>query len=143
MRRIFLLLFAFFALPTFSFAQVTKPQKNKKTTAKVVDSVKWRAEHYIVNRDSAYADPRLGLKKLQGGNKRFVEGKSIKPRQNYETIKKLENGQAPFAIIVGCSDSRVPNEMIFDQGLGGSIYHQNGQVRFLLRHLTEVWSLRC
>ena len=118
MKRIFLLLFAFFALPTFSFAQVTKPQKNKKTTAKVVDSVKWRAEHYIVNRDSAYADPRLGLKKLQGGNKRFIEGKSIKPRQNYETIKKLENGQAPFAIIVGCSDSRVPNDMIFDQGLG-------------------------
>jgi carbonic anhydrase len=33
------------------------------------------------------------------------------------TIKKLENGQEPFATIVGCSDSRVPNEMIFDQGL--------------------------
>jgi carbonic anhydrase len=34
------------------------------------------------------------------------------------TIKSLENGQEPFAKIVGCSDSRVPNEMIFDQGLG-------------------------
>ncbi|WP_216593199.1 carbonic anhydrase [Sediminibacterium salmoneum] len=32
--------------------------------------------------------------------------------------KKLEDGQAPFATIVGCSDSRVPNELIFDQGLG-------------------------
>ena len=53
-----------------------------------------------------------------GGNKRFIEGKSIKPRQDMQTIKKLENGQAPFATIVGCSDSRVPNEMIFDQGLG-------------------------
>ena len=53
-----------------------------------------------------------------GGNKRFVEGKSIRPRQNAETIKKLEYGQEPFATIVGCSDSRVPNELIFDQGLG-------------------------
>ncbi|MEC3875706.1 carbonic anhydrase [Chryseobacterium salviniae] len=116
MKKIFIVLIAFFAFQTQAFAQVKKTEKNKK--AKITDSVKWRAQHYIVNRDSAYADPRIGLKKLQGGNRRFVEGKSIKPRQNYETIKKLENGQAPFAVIVGCSDSRVPNEMIFDQGLG-------------------------
>lgn len=116
MKRIFVFLVAFFAFQTLAFAQVRKTEKNRNT--KIADSVRWRAEHYIVNRDSAYADPRIGLKKLQGGNRRFVEGKSIKPRQNYETIKKLENGQAPFAVIVGCSDSRVPNEMIFDQGLG-------------------------
>ncbi len=107
------------SLSTASFAQ----KKAKKTITKesqtaVFDSAKWRADHYIINRDSAYADPRIGLKKLMGGNKRFVEGKSIKPRQDAETIKKLENGQSPFATIVGCSDSRVPNEMIFDQGLG-------------------------
>lgn len=83
-----------------------------------MDSVQWKKDHYIVNRDSAYVDPRVAIKKLMGGNKRFVEGKSIKPRQDMETIKKLENGQAPFATIVGCSDSRVPNEMIFDQGIG-------------------------
>ena len=101
------------------FAQTKKGKKeNKVAVTTVIDSVKWRAEHYIINRDSAYADPRIGLKKLMGGNKRFVEGKSIKPRQDAETIKKLENGQEPFATIVGCSDSRVPNEMIFDQGLG-------------------------
>ncbi len=100
---------------------ITNAQSSKKVKAKsgtAIDSAKWRAEHYVVNRDSAYADPRLGIKKLMGGNKRFVEGKSIKPRQDAETIKKLETGQSPFATIVGCSDSRVPNEMIFDQGLG-------------------------
>lgn len=102
------------------FAQSKKNIKNSKTEneAVIVDSAKWRTEHYVINRDSAYADPRIGLRKLMGGNKRFVEGKSIRPRQNMETIKKLENGQEPFATIVGCSDSRVPNEMIFDQGLG-------------------------
>ena len=95
-------------------------KKSKKEVAEnvVIDSVQWRIDHYIVNRDSAYADPRIGLKILIGGNRRFVEGKSIRPRQDAETIHKLEKGQSPFAIIVGCSDSRVPNEMIFDQGLG-------------------------
>ena len=100
---------------TYSQEKKTKKSKIVKTE---IDSVKWRKEHYVINRDSAYADPRIGLKKLMGGNKRFVEGKSIKPRQNIEMIKKLENGQQPFATIVACSDSRVPNEMIFDQGLG-------------------------
>ena len=38
--------------------------------------------------------------------------------QSPEKIKELAAGQKPFAIIVGCSDSRVPNEIVFDQGLG-------------------------
>ena len=111
---------AIIVFQTLSFAQSKKNKNMSKDQNKiaVVDSVKWRAEHYVINRDSAYANPRIGLKKLMGGNKRFVEGKSIKPRQDAVTIKKLENGQEPFATIVGCSDSRVPNEMIFDQGLG-------------------------
>lgn len=95
-----------------------KKSKNNKGKKVEIDSLQWKKEHYVVNRDSAYADPRIALKKLIGGNRRFVEGKSIKPRQDMQTIKKLENGQSPFATIVGCSDSRVPNEMIFDQGLG-------------------------
>lgn len=83
-----------------------------------IDSVKWRAEHYVVDRDSAYADPRVALRKLMGGNRRFVEDKSIKPRQSRATLLSTEKGQKPFAVIVGCSDSRVPNEIIFDQGVG-------------------------
>jgi len=58
------------------------------------------------------------LNSLKEGNKRFVEGKSIKPHQDLQRIKEVSSGQNPFAIIVGCSDSRVPNEIIFDQGLG-------------------------
>ncbi|RFP63376.1 carbonic anhydrase [Hymenobacter lapidiphilus] len=53
-----------------------------------------------------------------GGNRRFVEDKSIKPRQDRAALTNTEKGQKPFAVIVGCSDSRVPNEIIFDQGVG-------------------------
>lgn len=62
--------------------------------------------------------PEQALQKLMEGNARFVSGKSVRPNQNMERIKLVAEGQKPFAIIVGCSDSRVPNEIIFDQGLG-------------------------
>lgn len=120
MKKVLLLIVTVLAFQIPTFAQSKNIKKNAAKSQKriVIDSTQWRKDHYVINRDSAYADPRLGLKKLMGGNKRFIEGKSIKPRQDASTIKKLENGQAPFATIVGCSDSRVPNEMIFDQGLG-------------------------
>jgi len=59
------------------------------------------------------------LELLQEGNKRFVsdvQGGSTQPHGKRR--RKLVAGQAPFAIILGCSDSRVPAEIIFDQGLG-------------------------
>jgi carbonic anhydrase len=69
---------------------------------------------------AAYAQvsPSEAFKRLDEGNKRFVEGKSVRPRQDINRIKEVSAGQKPFAIVVGCSDSRVPNEIIFDQGLG-------------------------
>lgn len=59
------------------------------------------------------------LKRLRDGNRRFVADDLSRsaladPRQRRE----LAQGQAPFAIILGCSDSRVPAELVFDQGLG-------------------------
>jgi carbonic anhydrase len=62
--------------------------------------------------------PEQALARLKEGNKRFVSGKSDRPRQDASRIKEVAEGQFPFATIVGCSDSRVPNEIIFDQGLG-------------------------
>jgi carbonic anhydrase len=117
MKANFCIILICLGLASLSLQAQQSRKSNNKAVVKI-DSAKWRTEHYVINRDSAYADPRLGLKKLMGGNKRFVEGKSIKPRQDAQTIKLLENGQKPFATIVGCSDSRVPNEVIFDQGLG-------------------------
>lgn len=78
----------------------------------------WRKDNYIVNRDSAYANPYYALQKLRGGNKRFEEGRSIHPRQDPALIQSLSEGQTPFGIIVGCSDSRVSSEALFDQGFG-------------------------
>jgi carbonic anhydrase len=116
MKKVILFLMCLI-IGTTSYSQEKKSIKNKGKKVEIYSS-QWRKEHYVVNRDFAYVDPRIAIKKLVGGNRRFTEGKSIKPRQDMLTIKKLENGQEPFATIVGCSDSRVPNEMIFDQGLG-------------------------
>lgn len=59
------------------------------------------------------------IKRLKEGNKRFVSG-SINADKQLSTSrqKKLITKQSPFAIILGCSDSRVPVEFIFDQGFG-------------------------
>jgi carbonic anhydrase len=62
--------------------------------------------------------PEEALLRLQQGNKRFVEGKPLKPNQDLNRIKEVSKKQFPFATIIGCSDSRVPNEIIFDQGVG-------------------------
>src|SRR5689334_5957116 len=58
------------------------------------------------------------LARLQRGNARAVKGATIHPNQSLARRSKLASGQQPFAIIVSCSDSRVPPELVFDQGLG-------------------------
>jgi carbonic anhydrase len=59
------------------------------------------------------------LQRLRDGNRRFAEGLMQGGRGGvYDLRAELLEGQAPFAIILGCSDSRVPAEIIFDQGLG-------------------------
>lgn len=87
-------------------------------TGTISELLKLEQNQYFADRDSAYLDPYYGLKKLIYGNKRFAENKSIKPRQTDADLKNNELGQKPFATIIGCADSRVPNEIIFDQGVG-------------------------
>lgn len=64
--------------------------------------------------------PKKALERLQDGNQRFVSGlRSVEPMFSHLKMAQLaENGQKPFAIVLTCSDSRSPAEMIFDQGLG-------------------------
>jgi carbonic anhydrase len=52
------------------------------------------------------------------GNKRFVSGKVEHPRQDRSVREALAKGQKPFAMLVSCADSRVPPEILFDQGVG-------------------------
>ncbi len=72
----------------------------------------------MATKDNSEITPDEAIQKLLKGNERFVSGKSVRPNQNRDRVKLLAAGQSPFAIIVGCSDSRVPSEIIFDQGLG-------------------------
>ncbi|MBZ9730702.1 carbonic anhydrase [Salegentibacter sp. JZCK2] len=97
---------------------LSSQEKEKIKREKNMQNPQWRKDNYIVNRDSAFANPYYALQKLKGGNKRFEEGTSIHPRQDPALIQSLSEGQAPFAIIVGCSDSRVSSEALFDQGFG-------------------------
>jgi carbonic anhydrase len=62
--------------------------------------------------------PDEALQRLLDGNKRFVANKMFHPNESLETRTKLATGQAPFAAILGCADSRVPPEIVFDHGLG-------------------------
>jgi len=58
------------------------------------------------------------LQRLRDGNRRFVEERQRQRRPGQSRRNELVEGQEPFAIILGCSDSRVPAEIVFDQGLG-------------------------
>lgn len=58
------------------------------------------------------------LRWLKNGNTRFVKGNIRKDGQSKADIKKLSQGQQPHAIVLSCSDSRVPPEVLFDQKLG-------------------------
>ncbi|MGD0059985.1 MAG: carbonic anhydrase [Verrucomicrobiia bacterium] len=58
------------------------------------------------------------LARLKAGNERFVTGQVIHPNGSAERRTEVAKGQKPYAIVVGCSDSRVGPEVVFDQGLG-------------------------
>ena len=75
-------------------------------------SVQGREQHAA---PEATLDP---LERLRAGNQRYQSGKAAHFDQDAERRKDLAREQHPYALIVGCSDSRVPPEIVFDQGLG-------------------------
>ncbi len=62
--------------------------------------------------------PAQAWQTLLDGNARFTGGRMAHPSQDADRRTQLSAGQAPFAVLFGCSDSRVAAEIIFDQGLG-------------------------
>ncbi len=89
--------------------------------------------------------PDEALARLVDGNKRFVAGSVTHPNQTAERRLAVANGQAPFAIILTCADSRVSPEIYFDQGIGdlfvirnaGNILddHVIGSMEYAVEHL--------
>jgi carbonic anhydrase len=58
------------------------------------------------------------LARLKAGNARFLSGEARFPTVQKDVLAALAKGQTPFATILGCSDSRVPPELVFDAGFG-------------------------
>lgn len=67
---------------------------------------------------SADMTPDQALQLIMDGNKRFVEQKVAHPRQGYARLVETGADQFPFAAFLSCADSRVPVEVVFDQGIG-------------------------
>lgn len=67
---------------------------------------------------SQMPSPAEALALLQEGNRRFVHGRAEHPNQDASHRASLAPAQRPFAVLFGCSDSRLAAEIIFDQGLG-------------------------
>lgn len=63
-------------------------------------------------------EPEVALQELQAGNSRYISGNMTHPDQDSARREEVALGQHPSSVIVSCSDSRVPPEVVFDQGLG-------------------------
>src|SRR4051812_45191776 len=62
--------------------------------------------------------PDAALARMMEGNARFLRGEPLFSHQHLEVLADLAHGQRPFATVLGCSDSRVPPELLFDAGFG-------------------------
>ncbi len=70
------------------------------------------------NKESqASISPKLAIEYLKAGNRRFVENQKHQ-RDSINQVQQTTNGQYPFASIISCIDSRIPTELVFDQGIG-------------------------
>ncbi len=66
----------------------------------------------------ASLDPQSALAALYAGNARFASGAMTAPNRHIARLKEVSAEQKPFAAFLGCADSRVPVEIVFDQGFG-------------------------
>ncbi len=62
--------------------------------------------------------PEAALERLLEGNRRYAANRPAHPDQSQARKDEIAGGQRPYAAILGCSDSRVPPELVFDEGLG-------------------------
>lgn len=99
--------------------------------------------------DHADASPKVSpteaLARLKAGNQRFVASKLQHPRQTAQRRAELATSQHPFAVVLGCADSRTSPEVVFDQGLGdvfvvrvaGNVLNDEtvGSIEYAVEHL--------
>jgi carbonic anhydrase len=87
---------------------------------KLADAVKRGAtmEEIAKLRDPIARTPQEALRAMKAGNARFFGGQARRPELSAAERRAQILGQTPFAVVLGCSDSRVPTEIIYDQSLG-------------------------
>jgi carbonic anhydrase len=71
----------------------------------------------LTRETQALITPEKAIEMLKQGNQRFVSGKTVE-RNLLSQVKQTSKGQFPFAAVVSCLDSRIPPEIVFDQGIG-------------------------
>lgn len=96
--------------------QSAEPKPNPPTIAHTTATEQHAAPH--PEETLKGIDPAVSLRWLKNGNIRFVKNRLRKDGQSMADVKRLAAGQTPHTVIVSCSDSRVPPEILFDQKLG-------------------------
>ena len=92
----------------------TEPSQTAATAATEVES---EYTDVIDQEDQASLTPQDALNMLKEGNQRFLQDEMIN-RDLITQVEKTASGQYPHAVVLGCIDSRVPPELVFDQGIG-------------------------
>lgn len=77
----------------------------------------WAKSHAMTAKAQRDMTPAQALAELKAGNARFVSGQ-MRNRDLMAQVNATASGQFPFAVVLGCIDSRVPPELVFDQGIG-------------------------
>jgi carbonic anhydrase len=90
-------------------------------------------------------DPKEAFSILKQGHERFLSGQSKHPHASRDRLEEVAAGQKPIAAILGCADSRVPLELLFDAGLGDLFVVRNagntpftaaiGSLEYAVQHL--------
>ena len=99
----------------------------------------------LMSCQSRYEEALPPLEALKAGNQRFMSGHPVHPHETLKRLRDLKKGQDPHTVVVSCSDSRVPPELIFDQGLGdifsvrtaGNVIgdYELGSIEYAVEHL--------
>ncbi|APB33930.1 carbonic anhydrase [Gloeomargarita lithophora Alchichica-D10] len=82
--------------------------------------------------------PESVLSELLAGNQRFSESRPVNPHHDLLRVQQVAEHQTPSAVILGCADSRVPPEVIFDQGIGDLFVIRNAGHQATLEDIASV-----
>ena len=105
-----------FTIATIMFACKNEPKTEVKGSEAKVEDVQ-KVEHLLTKEAQDKLTPYQVLAEFKDGNERFRKGIETH-RDHSEQVRNYESGQYPKAIVLGCIDSRVPVEDVFDQGIG-------------------------